>query len=226
MSQQVYSSGNVTIDNKNPAQDPLTVNRVAPARYLPSVSESDTLTLQKNNGSGTGAFGSQNKTLPSTGTGLYFNRLNGTNVSILGNVVNYNTAQSSLTKPYWIISANSTIDDGATILYSKVDNLIAVNCVIPINFGPPNTGLVPFKVMLVVRDSSNVAVANYALTGNREVGTGVSPDPYSLSAIVPVRAGQNLGVYGYATNNILTYGDDLNGNPSITVECMLQFTKL
>lgn len=232
MSQQVYSSG-AAYSKPIIAEDTSTnpevlayVPRNGPSRYLPRASETDYLTLVKNVNPGTpGEYGNAAKPLAQTGTGLFWDRLNGNACVTVASVVNYPRYQSNDTKPYWTISANAGVLGGATLLYSKCDNVIAVNAVIPGSF-PGAAVLIPLKLAIIVMDSNNVRLHTYALVGSREVVGNQTDDPWAISAVVPVLAGQKIAIFGYSTGNSFRYQDELNGNPTITVECMLSFTKM
>jgi hypothetical protein len=215
MSQQVY--GNFTDINGH---------AVSTGRYLPRASEIDVFTLTPNQGGPPAFWGQVIKALATTGTGLFWNTLNGNaTATTVGTAVNYALYQNPQTVKYWTLVANSTILGGATLLYSNVDNVIAINAVIPCRFAT-GSGTAPLSFMIQVLDANNNVVSNYALTGSRAITLSSTDESYSCSAIVPVLRGQKCGIFGFSTGNSLTYEDFLNGNANVTFRCMLSFEKM
>jgi hypothetical protein len=199
----------------------------AGTRYLPRNEEIDILTLTKDSGSGP-AIGSQTKAITTTGNGLFFSRLNGNDAVAVGGIMNYNNYQKAITKQYWQLYADSTVLGGATLLVSTADNVIAVQAVLPCRYGS-GSGDLPLKLAIVVLDPANAVLETYSLA-NRDLTGGITTNDmngFTLNAIVRVKAGQKIAVYGYsnATRN-LTYEDDKNGTSSIIFEAKLSFTKL
>lgn len=196
MSNQVYSAG---------------LN----SRYLPSVQEYDMLALTPNVAAVPGvspAYGTAIKSANGTGNGLYMNRLNGVDVSIVSGVVNYSNAQNVATKPYWNINAASAVKNGATLLYSLVDNVIGINAVVPM-FLKNNGTSAPVTLALAARvyNSDGSVYATYGYNGlmafefvptvsgtggNNALSTGASitPIPFSYSGVVRVPAGKSLSI--------------------------------
>lgn len=196
-------------------------------RYLPRNEEIDILTLTKDSGSGP-AIGTQTKAITTAGAGLFFSRLNNNDAVVVNGIMNYNNYQKASTKQYWQLYASSVTLGGATLLVSNTDNVIAVEAVLPCRYGT-GSGDLPVKLAIVVLDASNNQIETYALN-NRDMTGGITTNDmngFFLSAIVRVRAGQKLAVFGYsnATRN-LTYEDDKNGTSAIVFEVKLSFAKL
>lgn len=196
-------------------------------RYLPLPKQRDVLTLIKSTVPVPPVvpYGEQTKVAPNTGNGLFFNRLNKNNCTIVGTLVNYDLFQSPDTKQFWKLNANSTILNGATVLYSKVDNVISVNCVLPVDYPSPAAGQVPITFAIRVMNSDFSIVGDYSLNG-RDITAGSNPVAFSVSATVRVLAGQMVMIIALGTGQTLRYQDDLKGTNNIIHECLLEFAKM
>ena len=179
-------------------------NRQPPVgtRYLPACAESDILSLTPNvlavpNVSP--AYGEQLKASDGVGVGVFWNRCNGIDVPTVLSNVNYSAAQSPNTVPYWRIHANAAVGGGATRLYSLVDNVIAVNAVVPMNTISTGSALTQFALAVRVYNADGSVFNTYCWNGFQSalytggLGTG-APVPFSVSGVVRVQAGKSMSV--------------------------------
>lgn len=173
------------------------------SRYNPPGAQSDILSLEPNNPAVPNvspAYGSVQKDVPGTGTCVYWGALNGVVVPKSAGVSNYTVAQNPLTVPYWAFTNNDTILSGATLLRSKIDNVIAVNAVVPMNIlayqgTSPTTLALAIRIynadMSIDRTVCYQGLQNGVYTGGLAL---TAPIPYHCSAVVSVKSGQSLGV--------------------------------
>lgn len=200
----------------------------AGTRYLPRNSEKDVFTLIKNNPAvgPVSAYGAQLKLAPATGVGLFFNKLNGNDTVNVGGIENYRLYQTPETKQYWTLASTNTIQSGATLLYSLVDNVISINSCLPVDL--PSNGAGPHKLCLMARvfNSDFTVDYNAALISDAQFPGLTQPHPWSVNAVVRVKTGQILGIYAVAENKTVEYKDDLFGTNNIQMECRVEFAKM
>lgn len=217
------------------------------SRFFPTGGERDIFTLIKTV-PGTPPIGKQGKAIQ-TFADLFWDRLNGNDTSLVSGVQQYSPYQSPQTKPYWTLSANSSVLGGATVLYSNVDNDIEIEAVVPCGLAYSAAGN-PYLVKLaaVVLDPANgfATVAAYGLNGmNMTTVATTTPQiafthPLSVSSNIFVKAGYCVVIRAFlalaldagsqpaiAPGITLHMQDDTNGSTtSILIPCSLRFAKL
>lgn len=171
-------------------------------RYLPSAYQIDKLTLVQNNAEVPGtspAYGNVLKSVNGIGSGVYMGVLNGV-TSVTSGTVQLYGGQNPQTVDQWAITADSAKLGGATLVWAKQDLDICVNAVIPMNIQNKN-GQTPVTLALAVRvynaDNSVDRTLGYNGFQNGLYTGGLAltaPIPFSLSCVVPMRAGQYMSV--------------------------------
>ena len=171
--------------------------------YGPNKAAFDRLTLSKNipASGGNPAFGSQVKVINSLGNGLFLDRLNGSNITLTSGVGNYSAFQNPATMPYYTISANSALLNGATLICSKTDNVLAINACLPSGLVGLASTDIDYTLGIKVYNADDTVAATYAVEErlfNIDVPGNLPRDGIScaLSAVVRVNAGQKLAIYG------------------------------
>lgn len=171
-------------------------------QYRPLTANVDTMTLFPNEpaAGGAPAYGRVTKVIDGIGKAAFWDQLNGVKLLTFGGIVNYSTAQNPKTVPYWSFGADATFLDGGTLLYSKVDNVIAVNASIPMNIFAGSTQT-PTTLAVAIRiwnaDGSIDRTIGYngfqsgLYTGG--LGTGAAI-PFGICSVVHVAAGQYMGI--------------------------------
>lgn len=212
--------------------------------YSPNKAAFDRLTLAKNQVkvAPLTSFGVQAKGVSGAGAGLFLDRLNGTNVLVGGGVGNYSPYQNAATRPYYLISANSAIFGGATLIYSKTDNVLSIDVCIPC--GLVNTvvddGKDHFSIGIKVYNADGSLYATYV--SEEHISPLAQPGLESrdgvicaLNSVVRVGAGQFLAVYAAinpllaATTAVFFYKDMLyltSTGDAMQVECCVDIQKL
>ena len=187
--------------------------------YSPSKAEKDTLTLVPNVilTAPNQSFGWITRSFSPGGSGIYMNALNGTAVPITGGVSQYTPLQSQATIPYYAITANDAIRLGSTLIYSKIDNVLAINCTIPIKvIGTADFNNRAVYMHLDVCTAAGDIVTQYSSEEyDAGLATEVSPpvaatkcQVRSLNAVVRVPAG-HYAILILAIDN----GADANPSP-------------
>ncbi len=184
-------------------------------QYRPSTANVDTLTLTKNNPAVPGvspAYGNTLKLTDGRGFPIRFGQLNGVDAPINGGITNYSALQNPRTVPYWSFGSDTALQDGGTLLYSKVDNIISVNAAIPMNItnkpGSPNG--VTTLAMAVRIWNANGSIDRtvcydgfqsgiYGATGVGVTLASTASIPFSVVGTFHVAAGQFLGVVAIAS---------------------------
>ncbi len=218
-------------------------------RYSPSVYQTDKLSLTANNAAVANvspAYGNVLKACPGTGAGVFWGVLNGTTAATVATVTQYGAVQNPNTSQFWSITADTAVLGGATLLRAKINCVVQVNAVVPMDF--PSVEATAQTLALAIR------VYNADLSIDRTVGyNGVQKGlytgglaataciPFSVSAAVGLRSGQSLSVIilcsttaWNATGLTIDYKDFLAPQTVVTppltsqiqMPCICEFTKL
>lgn len=175
-------------------------------QYRPSTANVDTLSLTKNNAAVPNvspAYGSVQKQTDGRGFPLRFGQLNGVDAPVSGTITNYSALQNPKTVPYWSFGSDTAFQDGGTLLYSKVDNIISINAAIPMNIqsqqaGPNYTTTLAIAVRIWNANGTIDRTVCYngfqgGLYGTNTLSNTASI-PFSVVGTFHVAAGQFLGV--------------------------------
>jgi hypothetical protein len=211
-------------------------------RFFPSAGQVDKFTLLKNV-VGPPALGYTVKAITKDGVFLFFDELNDQQADTVSGII---ASQNVATRPYWTI-AQSTPLGGAVVLWSAVDNVIAVTANLPCwlnNAAGVLTGAyVKFEACVMDPNNSFAVIVNQGLVATQAMDSipgaiaplSIStPGNASISTVIEVKAGYVLGVRAIlvfptapssnAFNLVLQ--DDLNSTGAIQTECSLSFQKL
>lgn len=207
-------------------------------RYFPNVAQSDVFTFIKSN-PGPPAFGRLSGSLNTVGAPLYWDRLNGSGCTLTAGKYNYQDFQSPLTKPYYLLTSSTFIQNRCTLLQAITDNVIQVEVIAPMSH--TDTGVIKeIMVNCVLLDGINnedyanakvVCMAAKRITGTPSaVSPNATVSTIAFSGTVSVQAGQLLGVYvsktTEAADGAFVVQDTSNGQPQLFIEAMCSFTKL
>jgi hypothetical protein len=211
-------------------------------RFFPNTDQADKFTLIKNT-VGPPALGYTNKPITKAGCYLYWNMLN----DLFGtNAVECIRAQNDMTRPYWSVTQVGLALNGATALFSKVDNLIQVSVVLPcwLQAGSVLNGAYVKLTAHVLDPANSYAVVSshgFATTQAMSSAGGgpisaifISPQGnISLDCTVEVRAGLALAIFAtvvYPTDPnqafSLVIQDDANSTGTLQTACSVTFRKV
>jgi hypothetical protein len=208
-------------------------NRILTSRYNPANAQRDVFRIIQPNPPTFGGYQSANIT--PTGQSLYWDNLNGNNVTKTAGIANYPLFQSVNTKDFWTLSANDAAHGGGLLLYSRCDNVIAVTC--SFQFGV-NGGVdsVPVKFAIDKLDAAFNVIDVYNLHDypggvQREVGVPATRTyVMNLSATIRIAQGQILIICGYSGNTNtypLVFGDGVNASSTaVFFPAILEFAKM
>ena len=219
------------------------------SRYSPSAYQTDKLSLTANNAAVPNvspAYGNVLKNVPGTGNGVFWGTLNGVAAPTVGTAVIYSAAQNPNTNQFWSISADTAVLGGATLLRAKINCVVQVNAVVPMDF--PNVEATAQTLALAIRvyNADNSIDRTVAYNGiQKGVYTGgiaaTAPIPFSVSAAIGLRSGQALSVIMLVSTTawnavglVVDYKDFLAPQtvvaPPLTSQvqmpCICEFTKL
>ena len=209
--------------------------------YGPNKAAFDRLSLIKNIAQTAPAipFGSQIKTITNVGTGLFLDRMNGVNMAIVNNIVDYTSAQNPATLPYYTISANTGIQNGTTLIYSKTDNVLSINATIPSGLAGLGGTTQDYTLGFRVFNADGTIAANYSVDEYKVVGDVPGNLPLDgssrcITGVLRVNAGQCVGIYstcnrGAAESLQLYYKDKmytLASGTAFQTECVIDIQKM